>query len=149
MGWHVERLGFMYGVLLAAHSERVKAWVHRNWLRKSAVLMITSAVLGVAYLKFKSVPFFGDYLLKIVLGIAITAFVMEVISGLKVGNSVNHLLGSISYEIYLLHGVVFAGFMLVNETMNSGLFIVCSIITTVVLSIGLQKFSKGLLRRLK
>ena len=148
MGWWVERLGFMYGVLLAANYNKINKWIHRSWIKKTIATMIVAGILGVAYLSFKRVPFWGDYLLKIILGIAITAFMLETVSSLRVGNKVNKFLGNISYEVYLLHGIVFGVLNLIGIKFNSGVFIVGSILFTVLVSIGLQKVSKVLIKRL-
>ena len=67
--WVVEPLGFAYGILAAKYADRIKAVIRERWFVKSICLMVLSAVTGVAYLKFKTVHIWGDYLLKIALGI--------------------------------------------------------------------------------
>lgn len=145
MEWEIERLGFAYGILLVTHYKRINEWIHKKWVLKSVVLMLASGILGVAYLKFKPVEFYGDYLLKILLGIVLTAFVIEITSRFRVGNKVNGLLGSISYEVYLLHEIVFAVVMLVMPRIDSGAFIVGSIVITVFVGYGLKKLSEVLM----
>jgi peptidoglycan/LPS O-acetylase OafA/YrhL len=130
--WIVEPLGFAYGIIAANHGDEIKRWMGDRWGSKSVGLMVLSGVLGVAYLKFKPVAFAGDYLLKIALGLAITAFIFTVLCRVRVGNRVNRFLGSISYEVYLMHHAVFALLMLINPSgMNSGAFVVASVIVTV------------------
>lgn len=146
MSWEVERLGFVYGILLAANYKRVNEWIHKKWLVKSITLMVVSGVVGISYLKFKPIEFYGDYLLKIVLGIVLTAFVIEITSGFKVGNRVNRLLGSVSYEVYLLHEIVFSVIILLIPGLNSGVFIIGSIAITVILGVGLKKISDSIMR---
>lgn len=146
MSWEVERLGFVYGILLAANYKRVNEWIHKKWLVKSITLMVVSGVVGISYLKFKPIEFYGDYLLKIVLGIVLTAFVIEITSGFKVGNRVNRLLGSVSYEVYLLHEIVFSVIILLIPGLNSGVFIIGSIAITVILGVGLKKISDSNMR---
>lgn len=113
------------------------------------ILLFISMGLGVAYLKLKPIAFFGDYLLKILLGIAITAFIFEVISSLKVGNKVNSFLGNISYEVYLLHGGVFSILATIIPDINSGLFVVLSIMLTVALAYLLNQICKPIVRLLR
>ena len=105
-GWYVESLGFAYGFLLG--DERVKKKLI-NLLNDYYFMMITSTttasiILGVSYLKFKQVVFSGDYVLRILLGIALIMWVSSVTYRIKIGNKFSKLLGRISYEIFLLHG---------------------------------------------
>lgn len=53
---------------------------------KAVILCVISAVLGITYLKFKLVWFWGAYLLKIVLGLFIILFLFTATSNRKIGN---------------------------------------------------------------
>ena len=110
--------------------------------------MVMSGILGLSYLKFKPVVFWGDYLLKIILGIAITAFIFEGISKLKVGNKANSFLGGISYEVYILHRSVFVLIGFLFATIQSGVFIITSILATIMLAIGLKVACKPIIRKI-
>jgi len=147
--WVVEPLGFAYGIIIANHKNDIERWLKKRWLLKTACLLIASGLLGVAYLKYKPVLFIGDYLLKIVLGIAITAFIFSFIFKFRVGNSVNNFLGKISYEVYLIHGGVFALLMAVFDRINSGVFIATSVAVTIIIATLLNRLSKKLLILLK
>jgi hypothetical protein len=109
-------------------------------------LCVIAGVLGVSCLKFKPVIFFGDYLLKILLGISITAFMLAMNVHIKIGNKVSRFLGNISYEIYLLHGIVFGliGYMI--PQINSGMFIVLGIVITIGISVIVHGMSKAILK---
>lgn len=140
--WIVEPLGFAYGIIVADCSDKIRQWMKEKWLLKCGILMAISLVLGTAYLKMKPIAFIGDYLLKILLGITITVFIFQVISELKVGNKVNGFLGGISYEVYLLHHGVFAALATVSYNMNSGVFVILSVVFTVVLAYMLNKICR-------
>lgn len=141
--WTVEPLGFAYGIIAANHDGQINKWMKNKWAVKSICLMILSGILGIVYLKFKPVPIVGDYLLKATLGIAITVFIFTVLSKVKAGNRINGFLGGISYEVYLLHHAVFALIMALDtEVMNSGLFILTSVIITLVLAWLLKSVSE-------
>lgn len=117
-----------------------------KWLIKCGIFLTLSTFLGIAYLKFKPVAIFGDYLLKIVLGIAIMTFMFEVVAKLKVGNKVNSFLGNISYEIYLLHGGVFALIAAVDTNMNSGFFVITSVVVTIILAFVVNRVCKPIVK---
>ena len=141
--WIVEPLGFAYGIIVAKYRNQIREWLNERWLAKCTCLMIVSGVLGIAYLRFKPVVFWGDYGLKVFLGIAITMLIYILIERFKVGNRVNRFLGSISYEVYLLHGSAFSIAIMLGIS-NSGIFVCSAIIITILLSACLKVLGKGL-----
>lgn len=152
LGWVVEPLGFAYGIIAANYADAIRCWTHERWLGKAAALGALSAALGVAYLKYKPVPVLGDYLLKIALGMAITAFVFQLIARIRVGNRVNRFLGGISYEVYLLHRPAFALVAAIaagGMKLGSGAFIALALAITIVLAFGLKKLCDAMLARRK
>lgn len=143
--WIVEPLGFAYGIMAAKYAEELKKWIKKKWFIKSFVLMVVSGLIGIAYLRFKPVVFWGDYVLKIILGAMITAFIFTVIGRVKVGNKINHFLGDISYEVYLLHQAIFALIMAMDSyTLNSGLFVVISVFITIIAAFFLKMVCKSI-----
>lgn len=105
-GWCFERMGLVWGILLYRYYDRIVKWMDNHRLAKVGVLCVVSVILGVVYLKYKTAWFWGEYLLKIVLGVAIVMFLFTATSNRSFGNKVAHWLGDISYEVYLSHGIV-------------------------------------------
>ncbi|WP_170830739.1 acyltransferase family protein [Pseudobutyrivibrio sp. ACV-2] len=132
--WTTECYGFVWGIILGTIRPYFLKYFSDRWSRKWIISLLVSLVLGVLYLKFKWLPFAGDYLLKILLGIAITMFVLIANTRISFGNKINMFLGEISFEIYLVHGYVFNIFEKYYEWNNSSVFIMMSIITTVMCS---------------
>ena len=131
------------------HIQR-KKWMKDNWLGKSLVLIIIAVLIGICYLRMKPIPFIGDYLIKAILGIAIIAFMFEIIAKLKVGNAVNKFLGSISYEVYILHfGVYSLISAIVKGGISSGLYIIVSIVITLIFALVLKLICNPLIRAVK
>ena len=142
-GWGIEALGFAYGILLARVLPFLRKRKSDRWLPECTVLLLLSLGLGAAYLKYKHVPFVGDYLLKVALGIALTAFVLHLTARLTPGNPASRFLGSISYEFYLLHrGVFVLLHALFGETLPSGLCIWAAIGLTVLLAVLLKRLTR-------
>lgn len=113
------------------------------------MLCLTAGVLGITYIKLKTIVFFGDYLLKIALGIAIILFILLLNTKISIGNKVSGFLGNISYEVYLLHHTVFGFIAAFEPTLISGFFIALSIVITVISSIIVHIFSKLLEEMIK
>lgn len=143
-GWPVESLGFAYGVLLARNKEKFVVFVQTKWFLKSFAACCLALMLGVTYLLFKDVVLIGDYIVKIALAVAILLFMLLLTARLKIGNPISRFLGEISYEVYLIHDVVFIVLSVVYAKMNSGIFVILSILFTVILSVLINKASKAI-----
>lgn len=117
-------------------------------------MMITSTttasiILGVSYLKFKQVVFSGDYVLRILLGIALIMWVSSVTYRIKIGNKFSKLLGRISYEIFLLHGFSMSFFSQGSFGLSSGQFIILTFLLTVLLAYILNKIDNTISNMVK
>lgn len=142
--WPVESFGFLYGVLMPNWKEPFSEKANQNWGKGLAVLTISCLFLGVAYLKGKHVPFFGDYLLRIVLGIFMLLLILWANVKYPVGNAVGRFLGKVSYEVYLIHGFVFEQVEYILPEMDSGCYILVSMTATVMLSAAICAVSSAI-----
>lgn len=149
-GWPFERMGLVWGVLLYRYFDDISRWMEQKKAAKVAVLMLLSAILGIGYLKFKMVYFWGAYLMKIVLGFVLLLLLFTVTSNRRFGDSVSYWLGRISYEVYLSHRIVL-GFMalMLPVDFNSGAFLLIAVLTTLILSTGVHTISKPIVRALR
>ena len=132
--WHTEMCGFLWGILLFLFFDSFKSFSRSKWLHKSMCVCFLALCFGVLYLKFKYVLFFGDYLLRIVLGLCITVYVLFLNTRFSIGNKFICFLGDISFEVYLLHGFVFRMIDYCSPSIGSGVYIILAIFITVILS---------------
>lgn len=58
-GWPFERIGLVWGILLYRYYDRFVGWTQRHRLIKIVLLFLLCGCLGVMYLKFKMVYFWG------------------------------------------------------------------------------------------
>ena len=142
--WCYERFGLIWGLLLYRYKDQFLAWASKRTSLKIIILLAISLVLGVGYLKFKFVWFWGEYLLKIILGIAIIGFFLVSTSRISFGNTITRWLGEISYEVYLSHLFVIALLEITLPTLNSNQFIAYTIIGTIIIS----AFTHALVKRI-
>ena len=143
--WCPEVLGFVWGILLGRWKNRFTGWTDKGWLAKNAGLCLLAGILGAGYLMGKGIPFWGDYVLKIVLGMAILGLILGLNTKISIGNRVSRLLGAISYEVFLLHDVSFFMLEKVFPGLNSGVFILMSLLVTAALSLAVQRISARIL----
>lgn len=147
--WPTESFGFLYGVLLFRKQERFVRFAERKWIAKFGGAFALSLTGGIGYLLLKHWPFWGDYLLKIFLGAAILWVLLLWNTKMAIGNRAGRFLGTISYEIYLLHGTVFLILEAISGNWNSGVFVAVSIISTVILGCMVHFICEGSLRKWK
>ena len=149
-GWCFERMGLVWGVLLYRNFDKVVSWMDKSRLIKVIILTIIGGIIGVSYLKFKMVYFWGAYLLKIILGFSLLLLLFTATSDRKFGNNISNWFGDISYEVYLSHMMVLGIMTLIIPIyINSGAFIFVSIIATLALSTGVHAIGKPIVKRLR
>lgn len=147
--WCPEVMGFVLGILLYRFKNRFLRIFNDKWMQKSLLLCVIAGVAGIGYLKFKTIPFWGDYLLKIILGILIIAFMLAINVKVSIGNRVSNYLGSISFEVYLVHILAFDIVKKINPDMSSGVFILVSLILTTVLASSIKRISTVIIQRIR
>lgn len=133
-GWCFERMGLVWGVLLFLYFPRAQHFFSFS-IGKVCIFSFLCLLLGILYLIYKPVFFWGEYLLKILLGGMIICWVFIVFSQRVYGNKAIFFLGSISYEIYLSHGGVMCFLSNICPKLSSGVFILLTVIGTIFFSI--------------
>lgn len=132
--WVTECYGFAWGILLAVFYKEFVKWAERKWIKNVIVMLVLSLVLGIGYVIFKPVFIFGEYLLKILLGIAITLFMLLLNIKVSVGNKLINYLGDITLEIYVIHQTAYVLIYLIYPELSSGMFLLVSMVLSVALA---------------
>ncbi|WP_051192300.1 acyltransferase family protein [Butyrivibrio sp. VCB2001] len=132
--WVTEIYGFIWGIWLANNNERFKEFAIRKWHAKVVVFCMLAALLGVLYLRYKTIYFIGNYILKILLGLAILVFILVLTSRIIIGNRTINFIGKISYEIFLCHGIAIKIVEMCFSHIESGLFIAMALIVSVIIA---------------
>lgn len=143
--WCPEVFGFVWGIVLFNFKDKFITFTKKSWIVKCLLSCIIAGFLGVTYLKFKPILFWGDYFLKILLGLSIILFVLLINARINIGNKVSTFLGNISFEVYLIHGLTFELVGYILPSINSGIFILVSICVTICISLVVQRISKKVL----
>ena len=132
--WCTEIFGFIWGLCLADMKDTFLRFSKEKWIQKVVALGCVSCLCGFSYLRFKSEIFWGDYLLKIVLGFLLLFLLLLFNSRICFNNRIINFLGWISFEVYLTHNLVFRVLDITLPGMNSGVFIALSLLTTIMLA---------------
>jgi len=149
MGWCYEQWGLVWGILLFCFFHRFLAWTDTGWFAKLTASFVISLAAGLLYLRYKEVWFGGQYVLKILLGLSLIVFLFLLTRRGIPHNSITGFLGSISYGIYLSHGLVISALMNFAPQSDSWTFIGLTILLTVVLSLIINKVSQPVIRKIR
>ncbi len=109
-GWGCQSLGFAYGIILVRKLGVFKPFLAR---RRNAVILLAACLallpfLALAYLRARNVFFVSwtEYALRAAM-VLLSLLVIAIFSqGLRFGNPAIRLVGSVSSEMFLLHGFV-------------------------------------------
>lgn len=125
-------------------------WMDKSRILKIIVLTFIGGILGVFYLKYKMIYFWGAYLMKIVLGFALLLLLLTATSKLKFDDVISNWLGSISYEVYLIHRMILAFMaLLLPLSLNSGAYVFIVVFVTLLLSTGIHAIDKPIVKSLR
>ena len=113
-------------------------------MAKIVVLTLISGILGICYLKYKEVWFYGEFILKVALGLAIILWLFICAYQLRISNAVTRFLGDISFEIYLSHYYIMGTIAYFMPGLDSGLFIWATFIATIAFSAALHQLNRRL-----
>ncbi|MBO8478455.1 MAG: acyltransferase [Bacteroidetes bacterium] len=149
MGWCYERYGLVWGILMYRYLPYIKRWLISKRCLKVIAFSLLCCILGIAYLKFKTVYFYGEYLLKVCLGLVIILWMLLLTVNRKFGNKVSLYLGNISYEVYLLHGSVMTAISILAPDVSSGVFILSTYFVTVLLSMVISAAARKIVSRFR
>ena len=149
LGWCYERLGLVWGLILYSSFPSLQKWFNNNNVLKSICFVLLSGLLGLLYLNFKTEWFWGEYLLKIVLGLSIIILLFLLSQKKVYYNRISEFLGNVSYEIYLSHGFMMGVVAYFFPNMNSGLFLIFTILLTILFSYFIHAIGKRLVLRLR
>ena len=125
--------------------ENVLGFAKKQWILKAVVLGLASCICGLGYLKLKLIVFWGDSLLKIVLGLLLLALLLYLNTRICFGNKVSAFLGEISFEVYLTHELVFRLIDKWIPSVNSGIYIVICLLITVIVAVIVKCISQYIL----
>lgn len=149
--WPVPCLGFMYGVFLAENKDSVVKYLDkcRTLNLKTWILFGLTFLIGGGYIREKNIPFFGDYVLRSVLALLMVILMIKILSKFRPNNEAIHILGDISYEVYLSHGFVINFLKSVRWQIRPGVFILSAVTITVIVSYILHWFDAKLIRKMR
>lgn len=147
-GWCYERMGLVWGILLYRHRDAALEWLGGRRVAKTLALAAVCGVLGVLYLKYKLVWFWGGFLLKIALGLALIVLVVLLTYDRKYNRAILSL-GDNSYEIYLSHGFVMLLLAYLLPGLHSGVFIAATFACTLAVSYSVHLLAKPLVGALR
>jgi len=146
--WPTESIGFALGILIYRRKDKILEICKKYYKRNSVLLVICSLIMGLCYLKYKTVFFYGEYVLKIILSIIILITIMQINVKLNLGNKILNFIGKISYEIYLFQYVSFLFLKLLDIKFTSSVYIIIIFIITFIGSYIIKRIDDYILEKI-
>ena len=142
--WNVESLGLIYGMLIYYMIPQLKKL---NKLKHIIITGITSAILGIIYIKYKTVYLLSTYVLRAILAINIILFLTIIFNKIEIKSKIIRYIGNISYEIYLMHGIVIT--LLLNVNIPSVIWVLLTLVITIITASILNTIDKKIIEQIK
>lgn len=143
--WCYERLGLVWGLLMCRYSDSFSGWLSRHNVRKIVFFLFLSLILGIGYVRFKTVFFWGAYALKVILGLSSIVLLSLLLNNIRIGSAMSSWLGRISYEVYLCQFIVLATLPSMLQGCGSGLFVSVSVSVTVIVAAAINAVSSRII----
>lgn len=142
--WPYERMGLVWGILLYHKFGSIRKFINpRIW--NIFTFLILSMVLGLLYVETKTIYFWSEYLLKIVLGATIITLLFILSSTRTWGNKAMSFFGEIYYEVFLSHMLMIQLVKVLTPNVSSGVFILTVATLTIAFSAGIHYLGKPLI----
>lgn len=145
-GWPWERMGLAWGIILYMFKDKIYTVFSKFTTFRYFALLLVGLILGIAYLKYKTVFFFGSYLLKLILGVTLISLVLQYLSNRTSTSTIINFIAGISYEIYLIHEISMRIIDLIIPNIQSGYFILLTYILTFILAYIVHLISKPIIK---
>lgn len=148
-GWKVPFIGAAIGCIAAAYINRIELMSKCAW--GGIFLMFLFILLGIVYIRVKSVFFIGDFIIRATLGICGLACMFYMTRYIQVHpkrGALGAMLSNISYEIYLIHHIVIV-YLLTFKMQSSGLYIIYTYVITILLSVIVHQICKPIVLKLR
>lgn len=151
LSWSHERMGLLWGLIVFRYEDFLCCLGRKRVNVKFIVMLVLSFALGLLYIKFKTAFFWGEYLLKITLGLSliVTTLLCNQVFTLRWHLPILKWLGAISYIIYLCHFYVMCNIDLLIPGLSSWSFIAMTYLITLVIAGLLTPISTAIVRKIR
>lgn len=147
--WTFQPLGFAYGILFYYASPYLYKALRTKWLPALFAGGAFTAFFGLCYFKFRAVPFVGDWLLHLLVHLGVVATVIVLNRRVSFHSPVTRALGTVSFEMYLVHGTVYKALSVLIPGASPGVFLWVAIPSVFLCAAMLHFFNSRLLRGFK
>ena len=140
--WYKSTSAFIAGIIIAKYKKNIKEWIATKWLMKLTVLslfLLISLLLG-KFMQLGILEIF-IYNCSVILATIVLLIILARIGDFK--NKVMEYLGTISYEIYLYHGLFIDLFLKLNISDKIGTILIITF--TIIFAFVINKINEKLL----
>lgn len=133
--WYKSTLAFLMGIIVAKNRENLVKWINSKHYLKILILIISMGIF-LALGKYLNLGILEILIYNIAVMLFIMICLMIINKSVKFENKFLQYLGSISFEIYLYHGLFIDFFkkMSINKDLGGLLIIIFSIIIAIIMN---------------
>lgn len=153
--WPTQALGFCYGALLTQYLPMFSHWMKRRyWFKLSAITVFAAFFTFIYAVIEPAISEFASVILQNIMVLFLILWVFMITFRLKLGNFASKYLGSISYDIFLYHGLVQVLMKSLDENsvrvnLSSGVFLLLMMLFSILLSAATHVVNSYILQYLK
>lgn len=136
--WYQFYLAYPLGLAVAVYKDKIDEFLNKKYI--DIIIMI------ISFFAFSVTLLLGNFnilqmplklIVKMFSSVFFTAFVLMILRHIKIENKITAFLGSISFELYVIHGLIYSFFHIPKFYINDVVYIlltyVCSIVSAVLL----------------
>lgn len=142
--WYGSSLGFIIGIYLADHINELKS--KKNKIIPIVIFAFSSCFFEYIYAQNKDNLVFGNLIIRNLLCVSILCFILLVTKWIKVQNPILKFLGTISYEVFLIHSCIIEIVYKKLYMLNFSLQLVIIIVSTILIAFLLHLLDSRLLK---
>lgn len=153
--WPTQSLGFAYGALLVQYLPRLKQWMRCGYWPKLLILTILVGALTFVYAIVEPpIGEFANTVLQNFMVLFLILWTFMLTFRMKLGNIASKYLGTISYDVFLYHGLIQVLLQRLDRAstwvnFSSGTFLLLMLVLSILLSAGTHAVNSRVLKLLK
>lgn len=149
--WPYERMGLLWGLLLYRYQKKISGFIHKKLKLKIIIQFFVSVLLGLIYIRYKYIFFWGEFLLKIILGLALISVIISFGKFVKINYNLGVVkwLGAISFVVYLSHYDIMCIIDDCSTNLTSWEFIILTYVSTIFVASILTPLFKKIVKSLR
>lgn len=149
--WVNASFGFLFGLMFASYEKEIITFIRKHYLSSLLIIGFTALVLNSSsfILSYVTEIWILRRIIQWLAGGSMCLLIIVITNKVKIGNRITTFIGSISYEIYLIHGLFIALFTQKFVVSNNILLFILVFVLSIASAYALNALDKALCKLIK